>query len=403
MRIKLSRDDDGIWEEITDPHGNSEEARVIGLLNQPNRYQTNHKFVEQWMVSKLLYGNTYVLKERDVNRNVIGLHVLHPACVKPLIAENGDMYYELNRDDAADVHGDQVTVPATEIIHDMMVSLWHRSIGVSPLYACSLSATMGNNIQNNSTNTFANGGRPSGIIYVPGAISDETALRLKELWQANFGGANIGKTALLADGMKFEAVQMQTAQMMEAIEQLRWTVEDVARAFRYPLWMLGGPMPPYTGPEMAMTAYYSQCLHPHIGNFERCLELGLSLSKGLHTELDLEELMRMDTAALFEANNKAVQGGWMKPNEARFRANLEDTEGGDTPYLQQQNYSLAALNKRDTSADPFAKAPKEGTPSAAAPMPTSMPDGEKSVRDMLDAFDFEILLEEGIRKGMDLE
>jgi phage portal protein BeeE len=30
--------------------------------------------------------------------------------------------------------------------------------------------------------------------------------------------------------------------------------------------------------------------------------------------------------------------------------------GGDSPYLQQQNYSLAALAKRDSSPDPFDKA-----------------------------------------------
>ncbi len=37
----------------------------------------------------------------------------------------------------------------------------------------------------------------------------------------------------------------------------------------------------------------------------------------------------------------------MAPNEARRREDLPPVDGGDTPYLQVQNYSLAALANRD--------------------------------------------------------
>jgi phage portal protein BeeE len=44
----------------------------------------------------------------------------------------------------------------------------------------------------------------------------------------------------------------------------------------------------------------------------------------------------------------------MSPDEARFKANYLPVTGGATPYLQQQNYSLAALARRDAQPDPFA-------------------------------------------------
>jgi phage portal protein BeeE len=44
----------------------------------------------------------------------------------------------------------------------------------------------------------------------------------------------------------------------------------------------------------------------------------------------------------------------MAPNEGRGKLDLKPVEGGESPYLQQQNYSLAALAKRDAQADPFA-------------------------------------------------
>jgi hypothetical protein len=58
-------------------------------------------------------------------------------------------------------------------------------------------------------------------------------------------------------------------------------------------------------------------------------------------------------------------------------------QGGDTPYLQQQNYSLAALDKRDTSEDPFGKKPPAAAPQQQPaaipppPPPSKSIDGEK--------------------------
>ena len=58
----------------------------------------------------------------------------------------------------------------------------------------------------------------------------------------------------------------------------------------------------------------------------------------------------------------------MARNEARFRANYSDVKGGESPMVQQQNYSLAALAKRDAQEDPFAS--KTPLPQlAAAPPP----------------------------------
>ncbi len=43
----------------------------------------------------------------------------------------------------------------------------------------------------------------------------------------------------------------------------------------------------------------------------------------------------------------------MTPNEARLEFNLIPLEGGDTVYLQQQQFGLASLAKRDALPNPF--------------------------------------------------
>lgn len=369
MRIKLSRNNDGIWEEIT------QHQPWLPLLRKPNHFQTRIEFVEQWIVSKLLHGNAYILKQRNDERKLVtALYVLDPTRVTPLVATDGSVYYQLKRDHLGQVTDDRdgVIVPASEIIHDRMVCLWHPLVGVSPLYACATSTTMGNRIQSNSTNAFANASRPGGVLTAPGHIADDTAARLKSAFEANFSGANVGRLAVLGDGLKFEPM-MLAPEVMQLVEQLRFTVEDVGRAFHYPQDKLGGPVPPYSSNAEARTmVYYMDCLQPHIEKMELCLDEGLELPSGIGTEMDLDNLWRMDSNALADANAKGVGSGVVAPNEARFRANLGPVEGGDSPFLQQQNYSLSALAKRDAQDDPFqtatppapANPPADTTPSA---------------------------------------
>src|SRR6185312_14046419 len=111
------------------------------------------------------------------------------------------------RDDLSGLHDDKnVVVPASEIIHDRMNCLFHPLVGLSPIYAAGLAATQGLHIQGNSATFFKNGSNPGGVLTAPGAISDETAARLKAAWATNYSGENAGKVAVLGDGLKYEAM-----------------------------------------------------------------------------------------------------------------------------------------------------------------------------------------------------
>jgi len=59
--------------------------------------------------------------------------------------------------------------------------------------------------------------------------------------------------------------------------------------------------------------------------------------------------------------------GKMTPNEQRAKLSLKPVAGGNSPMLQQQNFSLEALAKRDAQDDPFSsKAPAAQTSSTDA-------------------------------------
>jgi HK97 family phage portal protein len=355
LRMRLVMEElPGIWGEATSP-------AYSPVLRKPNNFQTRIQFWESWMLSKLIRGNTYVLKARDGRGIVTKLFVLSPDRVKPLVADDGSVFYELAADNMAGGElGETVTVPASEIIHDRFNCLFHPLIGTSPIYAAGVAATQGINIQGNSAWFFKNKSQPGGILTAPGHIGDDTATRIKDAWETKFSGENAGRVAVLGDGLKYEPLAM-TAQESQLIEQLKWTSEVVCSAFHVPPYKIGvGTMPTYQNIQSLNVEYYSQCLQSLIEGAEICLDEGLGIGEGVTidgkvygTEFDIDGLLRMDTATQMEALEKGKN--YLTPDEGRRRINLKPTPGGGVVYRQQQDFSLAALAKRDAQDDPFAK------------------------------------------------
>ena len=158
LRWRLVEFTEGVWLEVENP--------AYSVLKNPNRYQVPLQFVQQWMVSKLVHGNTYVLKQRDQRGVVNALYVLDPQRVQPLVASDGSVWYSLQRDDLVGVTETQLpeAIPAREIIHDRMMAPFHPLCGVSPIFAASLPALQGLSIERNSELFFRNGSSPGGVL-----------------------------------------------------------------------------------------------------------------------------------------------------------------------------------------------------------------------------------------------
>lgn len=351
LRMKLvQQDDDGIWSEVAN-------SAYSPVLRKPNEVQNRIQFWEGWILSKLIHGNTYVLKRRDSRGVVNGLFVLDPTRVRPMVGDDGSVFYEIQADNLSGIE-QAIIAPAREVIHDRWNCLFHPLVGVSAIYANGLAATQGLRIQESSARFFSNDSKPGGILTAPGQISDVTAARLKASWEANFSGNNVGRVAVLGDGLKYERTSVNATDA-QLIEQLKWTADVVCSTFHVPPYKIGiGDMPNYNNIQSLNVEYYSQCLQILIEAAELCMDEGLEMAPGIGTEFDLDGLLRMDSVTQITALKEAVGAKIMMPNEARKRLDLVPSAGGDALYGQHQDYSLAALAKRDARADPFSNAPE---------------------------------------------
>lgn len=382
MRVKLMQPaKGGVWEE-------TQSSAFSPVLSKPNPYQTWQKFIESWILSKMSRGNSFILKERDNRNVVVALHVLDPSRCWPMLTESGDVLYEVLPDYLAKVpEGEQIMVPASEIMHDRAWCLFHPLCGLPPLFASGLAADQALRIMLQSKTFFANMSRPSGTLVSPGFLTDEQAEIYKKRWEDNYGPGKQGRTAILGNGLKYEALN-QTALDSQLVQQLDKSAEVICSTMHVPGYKVGvGPLPPYQSASILDQIYYDNCLQTLIVGVQSLLDDGLQLANSSYkTELDLDDLLRMDELGLTDVLTKQTGAGITSPNEARKRLNRGPVAGGESPKMQQQNYSLSALDKRDKLPNPFVidKPTSNPTPSPDGPASTADPSsstGGKAVGD----------------------
>lgn len=347
MRIKFMQlnPSTGIWKE-------SASNAFSPVLRKPNRYQTRIDFIKQWEQSKLTWGNAYIFLERDNRNVVVAMYILNPGRVMPAVAPDGSVFYQLGADNLSGLEF-SIVVPASEIIHERINPLFHPLVGVSPIFACGLAAEQGLQIQRNAEKFFRSGANPSGVLTVPGKIDQPTADKMKTDWKEKFSGQNAGSVAILPDGLKYQAMTMSSVDS-QMVEQLKLTAEQICTAYGVPGYKIGvSAQPAHEDIESLNQQYLNDCLQTHIEQLELLLDEGLTIPAGQTVELDTKQLLRMDSATRIKTNSEAVRAGIMKINEARAEEGLDPVPGGDDVYLQQQNFSLAALQKRDALDNPF--------------------------------------------------
>lgn len=346
LPLELRKKEEGVWVKTKD--------KRLPFFEKPNHFQTMQQFIEYYIISKCSRGNTYVLKMRNFLGEVEQLIVLNPDNVTPLISDEGDVFYRIGIDKLAQ-QTESIILPASEIIHDRWNCLYHPLVGISPVSACALSASQGLSIQRFGARFFDNNGRPSGILTMPGKISEEDAKTIKTNWEANYSGGNVGKTAVLGGDVKYIAMGMPATDA-QLIEQHKLSAEICCSVFGVPPFKVAiGGLPQGQKVEDMERIYLNSCLQSLIEAFENCMDDAFDLkSMGFEVFLDLSTLLRMDSISQMNFYSLGVQRGIIAPNEARAQFNYKPAAGGDTPYMQQQNYSLEAIAKRDAKEDPFA-------------------------------------------------
>jgi HK97 family phage portal protein len=184
---------------------------------------------------------------------------------------------------------------------------------------------------------------------MPGHLKDDTVReKLLKSWRnAHSGLRNAGKTALLEDGLEWQALGMSNEDA-QFIDSRVHQIAEIARIFGVPLHMLAElSRSTNNNIEHQGMEYVTHTVRPGAVRREEAMERDLLFGSSSKTHciyFDLNGLMRGDSAARAAFYSSALQNGYKNRNEVRVaEGDNPSNAAGMNDYTVQQNLALIQL------------------------------------------------------------
>ena len=296
------------------------------LHDQANPEQTALEAREYMQACVLLRGNAFARLVRGWDGQVRELWPLNPDNVTVQRTSSG-LVYDYTKD------GVLTRLLAHEVLH-----LRHRLgddgvMGVSPIAAARGVVELAQAENEHGRNTFTNGAKLLGVLKFPGRLKAEQRQAIATSWSSQHaGGSNSGRTAILEEGVDFQALSM-TLEDAEWIAARQFSVEEVARLFRVPPTVIGDLRNGnYSNSVEMARQFVTQTLRRHLVAWEQAIAAKCLTEAGRRTyfaEHQVEGLLRGDSANRAAFYSSGISDGWLMRSEARKLENLKVIEGID--------------------------------------------------------------------------
>lgn len=308
------------------------------LKQRPNERQTAMEFYEQMTAKCTLRGNAYALPLRAGNGELLELWPMandrmqvdelpgqggRPGALRYLYTDSAGAQWKYNED---------------EIFHLRGMGTDSR-MGLSVIGHGALTIGISQAAEQYAARFFANDATPGGVLLHPNHFKDPAARKeFAQQWREAQSGANRGRTAVLEDGLKYEALGMTNTDA-QFLEGRRYQVADIARLFGVPLQLLN-EMEKATswgsGVEQIMLAFVMYTIRPWAIRWEQALQRDFLADDALPedpymVEFLLDALLRGDMKSRYEAYSKGITDGHLTRNEARELENRNPLPGLDEP------------------------------------------------------------------------
>lgn len=350
------------------------EGGISDLLNLcPNPEMNSFQF-RLWAVQNAIWhGNAYAEIERDGVGRAIALWPLESLRMEPVRTDSGALVYQY-----ADPSGGTIYLSPRDVYH---LKNFHTKDGIVGQGVVAFGKeVLGIQIAADSmaSGLFYNSGIPSGILSHPGQLSDEAYTRIKDSWNAQMGGRKSGSTAVLEEGIKYEAINLQP-DVMQFLESRQFGVLEISRFLGLPPTKLfDTKASTYSNVEQANLEVATDTLDTWATNMEMEADTKLLNNRygGRYTDIDLYSIFRGDMKSRSDYYKSMLGIGAMTPNQIRAREGLPGYgKVGDNYYIATNNFT--PVSRMDEVID--AEIAQKTKPSAAPAAPAPKTDGQKAL------------------------
>jgi len=302
-------------------------------VQNPSMLVDRTTFYQQVIVSLLLDGNAFVHLARDTDGTIVEMNVLNPMDVEPAIGPQGKFYR---------MQTTGTVYQNDEMLHITEMLLPGDVRGVSRIKKAKDALGLGLALEEYAARFFGNGAYAGGVIEWPNEISSDQAKEIVNSWEANHKGLRRAhRPAVLYGGAKFTPTTVDP-QDSQLLDERRFAVEEVARIFRVPMFMLGVTTPgavSYASVEQQMLFFSQHTIQPYVQKLETAFSRLLQ-NQQTFVRFNLSSLVRADLDTRTKAYSSALLAGYMSVNDVRALEDMRAVEDGDQYRVPVQNIPL---------------------------------------------------------------
>ena len=205
---------------------------------------------------------------------------------------------------------------------------------------------------------FGRGAVASGIVELPGKLSEQALENFKKTFQENYGGlSNQHRILFLEQGLKFHqtTIQNDNAQFLET---RKYQVEEVARFFGVPPHKIGAlERATLSNIEHQSIEFVQDCIRPRAVNWEQQIRRQLLSAEGkkrFYAEYVLDGLLRGDVQSRSQYYKTGRNDGWLSANDIRELENMNPIpveEGGDAYLINGNMVPITEANQVQEGGD----------------------------------------------------
>lgn len=333
-----------VYDSVTREHVSHPITDLLAL--RPNQWQTPFAFRKQMEAERVINGNGIAWIRRDPR-------TLQPLELIPIpkgkyqvsLLQDGSLRYVLTHP----YNGDQITCGRMDVLH---VTAFSRNgySGIGYLERAQEVIKTGKAAQEYSSNYYANGGQPAGILRTESDLSGYVDIpdkdgkihkvskkdRVREEWEKRHAGpSNAYRVAVLDMGLDYKPLSISNRDA-QFVEQSALSVEDLARFFGVPLYKLQAGKQSYSSNEQNAIEYVVGTLHPNTVIWEQELLYKLltpqDITDGLRIRGNIMSELRGDFNSRGTWFKNMRETGAFSVNDIRKLEDMPDVEGGDDYY-----------------------------------------------------------------------
>lgn len=297
------------------------------LHDKANAWNTAFEYAEGTMVNLALRGNSYSYIERNGKGQTIGLVPLNPDGVDVAQALDWTPIYTATMPD------NKRQRLASKEMHHIRGPMPKGYLGQSMITLARDAVGLGLAAEKFGSHLYRNGVKPSGILKHPKTLGPEATETLRQQFQDKYGGlSNSSKPLILEEAMEWVSLSINPDDA-QFLETRKFQRSEIAGIFRVPLHMVGDlDRSTNNNIEHQSLEFVRDSLRPWLKRWEQAINRDLlpDAERGDYfAEFLMDDMLRADTKARYDAYAVAVQNKIMSANEVRVRENMNPRDGGD--------------------------------------------------------------------------